>query len=281
MITNLRFKWPVSSMAGVAQDPGRPIPSSTKSGGTESGGTESRGTAPARRRAPTHAHRRMRPGWFSWIFVVLSTLAIVWIGASEIGERLEDRQHLPLSGVSLTIEPIVVGYGEGGAVLDVAVSRQQTVAAGDLIATLQPRPGSPSGPDPIDVQAPTSGTIIDIVQAGTTVTGSDPIVRLYRPEDSYLRVGIDFETLSELTIGMSATLQHRSIGTIKATLERVETRLPAGPGDTVDGAVLILRPENPDLLRSIVPGLTLDGYIDLSSGPAEGIPAVSSFGAGG
>ena len=266
-----------------------PVPDSAAPGMTDATREEAQGVppslvpgdrAPARDTAPRE-QRRMRAGWFSWLFVAAAAASIAWFGWSEIEARLMARDQLPLTGVSLTIEPIVVGSTEDGVVLDVAVTTQQTLEAGELIATVQPPPGSLAGPDPIEVRAPTSGTVIHVVQAGSTVTSSDSIARIYRPEDSYLQVGVDFETLSELTIGMRVTLQHSSIGQVDATLERVEARLPPLSGEPVQGAILILRPQDSDRLRSTVPGITFDGFIDLTSGSPNGVPAESSFGNGG
>lgn len=231
--------------------------------------------------APTPRRRGPRRGWATWVIVIAVAAGLAWFGYSETQSRLDARSRLSIDGVSLTADPVVIEAIEGGTVTAVEVGPQQSVVAGDLIAVLDPPPGALSGPEPLEIRAPADGTVLQVISLGSTITTGDAIAVIYQPDEVYFQAPVDFAILPELTIGMTAHLEFPSIGRIEATIDRIETTLPTVSDELADGVVLILEPDDPAALRSVVPGLVLNGWIDTDSGPSSGVPAISSFGDGG
>jgi multidrug resistance efflux pump len=241
---------------------------------------EASSTAPLPSRTPHPRRRGPRRGWLSWLVVLAVAVGLAWFGYQETRHRLDARTRIELGGISLTAEPVVIESIEGGTVLDIEVTTQQRVAAGDLLAVLDPPPGSLAGPEPLEIRAPSDGTVLSVVPVGSTMSGGDAIAVLYQPDELYFQAPVDFATLTELTIGMTAFVDIPSVGRIETTLERIDTTLPTATSRTAEGVVLILTPADAAALRTIVPGLVLRGWVDTDSGPASGVPAISSFGSG-
>lgn len=214
------------------------------------------------------------------VLVLIAIVAIVWFSVTEIQDRLEERDRLTVESAVLTGEPIDIQAIDGGTILETRVAVQDSVQAGDVMAVLQPPPGSLAGPDPVEVVSPVDATILTVAPTGSTLSGGSTVVRMYDPSNLYFEVPVDFDTLADVKIGMTAVLELPSVGAIDAEVVRVDSDLLAAGAPPPDSANLILEPADPEPLAAVVPGAVLAGWIELDSAPAGAPTGVSSVGVG-
>ncbi len=215
--------------------------------------------------------------------IVLILLVAAIVGGTRIAQdRLADRAFLNLGDAVLTAQAVPVGVTQAGSVMDIAVSPQSQVSAGQPLARI-----SVTGPDgdPATqvLKAPVAGVVSEVnVATGGAATPGQPIITLYDPARLTFQAKASVDDLRRLRLGMRATLAAEDHGeSIPARLDRVEPLVEngqSGNGQTSSrGFTVVFVPDAgaAQTVRKLVPGLPFTASVDTKTA-ASGTPAVNS-----
>jgi multidrug efflux pump subunit AcrA (membrane-fusion protein) len=218
---------------------------------------------------------KRRSSWRVWRgrFVVLLLIAgCVALGIRQVDVHNEHAQRFALGSVTLTADPLAVLSDSTGVVERVLTRPGQRVTTGQTLITVQLPANSKAkaGTKPAiaTLVAPTDATVSDIsVQPGSSLRNGDVAVRLYQPDQLYLKALVSSSKLPELKVGMTGPVRAGRI-TLQARLVRIEPVLSGdlGPDGT---STLVLQPVDSQTVRSLVPGLAFDGWLDKKSAPGK------------
>lgn len=214
-------------------------------------------------------HHRPRPKFRS-LLVLLALLALcALIAVTQIRQRLDNRDHLNVSQVVLTADPIVIEAASNGRVIEVPVAKGSKVEAGATLALVEYQ--TADGPEQVEVTAPVAGVITEVwaVPGVGLLSGSD-LVGLYEPSKLYFKVPMSYEDASKVDMGSAAELDVPGIGKVDAIVAGVQADFgEAGSADEERLAQVILKMKDPAKLIGAVPGVIVDGTVNKNAADAS------------
>jgi multidrug resistance efflux pump len=213
------------------------------------------------------------------VVVVLILLVAAIVGGTRIArDRLADRAYVELGNAVLTAQAVPVGVTVAGSVIDIAVSPQSQISAGQPLARIGVT-GPDGDPATQVLRAPVAGVVSEVnVTTGGAAAPGQPVVTLYDPARLTFQAKASVDELRRLRLGMRATLAAKDHGesSIPARLDRVEPLV--GNGQTGNrGFTVVFVPDASaaQTVRKLVPGLPFTATIDTKTA-ASGTPAVNS-----
>jgi hypothetical protein len=218
--------------------------------------------------------------------VVLTLLVAAIVGGTRIArDRLGDQAYVDLDNAVLTAQAVPVGVTMAGSVIDIAVSPQSQVSAGQPLARI--RVTGPDGDPATQVlKAPVAGVVSEVnVTTGGAAAPGQPIVTLYDPARLTFQAKASADELRRLRLGMRAKLAAEDHGesSIPGRLDRVEPLVENGQSSNGNGqtssrgftVVFVPDAGEAQTVRKLVPGLPFTATIDTKTA-ASGTPAVNS-----
>lgn len=207
-------------------------------------------------------HHRPRPKFRS-LLLLLGLLAVcALIAVTQIRHRLDNRDHLNVSQVVLTADPIIIEASSNGRVLEVPVAKGSKVEAGATLALVEYQ--TPEGPEQVEVTAPAAGVITDVwaVPGVGLLSGSD-LVGMYEPSKLYFKVPMTYDDASKVDLGSAAEFDVPGVGKVDAIVSGVQADFgEAGSVKEERLAQLVLNLKDPSKLVGAVPGVIVDGTVD-------------------
>jgi multidrug resistance efflux pump len=199
-------------------------------------------------------------------------------GTALVRERLAARAKMDLGRTVLAAASVDVGPTDAAVVTDIAVTPQTKVRAGQELAHLHlsgiPAPGRSS--EQI-LRAPSDATVVEVFGSrGTTLRAGDPLVTLYDPQKLTFQVDVPVDKLRKLRVGMTVSVSGPGISApVASTVDSVVPRVGADATSAPDSLTVVLRPNDPAQVRSLVPGLPFTATVDTKTAP-QGTPALGS-----
>ncbi len=231
--------------------------------------------------------RERRRRWRSRLVFAIVVTFLVALGVERIATNMRNRDRLPVPTAVLTADMIDVVATSPGSVVDVLVGPQQPVEAGETVAVLEVVRLTAGGGEQrvrTELTAPVAGVVATVpAKVGAAVVSTQIVVRMYRPDELYLRADLPLDTLSDARFGMRGTVEAKGVGTVEVSLAGIEPDLdaPAGRPRVVH---LTLRPIDPARLAGLVPGIEFTGWLLRSSAASDapsGVRAGTAATAGG
>ncbi len=214
-------------------------------------------------------HYRPRPRFRSLLLLLALLAVCALVAITQIRRRLDNRDHLNVSQVVLTADPIIIESASNGRVIDVPVAKGSKVAAGATLALVEY--DGIDGPKQVEVTAPAEGVITDVwaVPGVGLLSGSD-LVSMYEPAKLYFKVPMTYGDAATIDMGSAAEFDVPGVGKVEAVVSGV---LPdfgeAGTKKEERLAQLVARLKDPTKLVGAVPGVIVDGTVDKNAADAS------------
>ncbi len=207
-------------------------------------------------------HHRPRPRFRSLLLLLVLLAGCALIAVNQVRRRLDSRDHLNVSQVVLTADPIVIEAAANGRVLEVPVAKGAKVTAGQTIALVEY--DRPDGPEQVEVTAPVDGVITDLwAVPGVGLLGGTDLASMYEPSRLYFKVPMSYKDIAEIDMGSNATFDVPGLGDVEAIVSGVQADFgEAGDQKEERLARLVLRPADPAAVFGAVPGVIVDGTVD-------------------
>jgi multidrug resistance efflux pump len=229
--------------------------------------------------APPPPPKRTR-NWKKWRarLIVLVMLAGAVLGGARLTQARGDTiAQFDLGTVTLTGQPIPVASDQTGQVTAVDVRAQQPVEAGQKVGSIVVTKLTATGKERrerVALTAPVSGIVVsDPEPVGSILPLGQPFVTMYDPAQLKLSTTVRVEDLSQLAVGMVATLHTDGLDRpFEAVVQRAVPRLEsatADPGRLPSGSdrlELVLVARRAGDLAALVPGRRFTGSVDTQTG---------------
>lgn len=211
--------------------------------------------------------------WRARILLVAVVAACITVGIVQGHERVVRAGRIAFSEVTLVGDPIDVVTTSPASVVSIAVRPGETVAAGDVLATLDTIRPAPAGGEQrvrTTLTAPVDAVVAAVpTNAGASLLAGGPVVRLYEPDKLHFEIELPLNDTTELRIGQRGLFSTEDVEPVAATLVSIEPALtPGRDGRAV--AVATLLPDDPGDLEHLLVGLPFEGW--LSKELPEGAP---------
>lgn len=222
-----------------------------------------------------HSERGARR-WLSWLALLLIVVAAAYGGVRLTDHRLLAQQKVDVGSALLVASPVTVGAPGNGEVIALFVQPQQTVKKGDPVARMNLHSSDSTG-HPVTTQAlvtaPVSGIVSNVESPqGSTIKVSDPIVTMYDPGTERFETSVDMATLKRVSTGMSATLSSPATDEpVPAVVDHVvpDPGIDPKAPERQKRLLLVLRPDRPQQVARLVPGLLFSVTVDTGSTPKQ------------
>lgn len=230
-------------------------------------------------REPPKEHKRPRGQGRSrfWTGLRTTVVLIALVGGAGTGgyyllrQRVAAAAFVDLGTVTLTADPMPIGFADSAVVVSVSVAEQDRVTADQEVAKVR------TATDEIVVlRAPSSGAVAAVkVGPGGLVRGGEPVIVLYDPERTTFQADVPVESLQRLRIGMAAQISGPGLASpIMATLDHVVPVMNARPTGELTVVLLPVPERRPDVAK-LLPGLPFTASVDTNSA-ATSVPAVNA-----
>lgn len=221
---------------------------------------------------------RIRRALVPALVTVVMTAGAVTGGTALVRERLDARSRIELGRAVLSAASVDVGPTDAAAVTDLAVTSQTKVHAGQELARLRLSGVPTAGRSSVEVlRAPSDATVVAVHGSlGTTLRAGDPLVTLYDPEKLTFHVDVPVDKLRKLRVGMAVSVNGPGMDRpVATTVDSVVPRVGADATSAPDLLTVVLHPDDPAQVRSMVPGLPFTATVDTDSAQ-DGTPALGS-----
>jgi multidrug resistance efflux pump len=222
--------------------------------------------------------RRLRRSLVPALVTLLMTAGAATGGTALVRERVAGRAHMDLGRAVLAAESVDIGPTDAAVVTDIGVTAQTKVHAGQELARLR-LSGVPTagGPAVEILKAPSDATVVRVLGSlGTTLRAGEPLLTLYDPQKLTFEVVVPVEKLRKLRVGMAVSVS--GPGTAEPVPTTVDSVVPRVGGDATSGPdalTVVLHPDNPAQVSSLVPGLPFNATVDTNTAQ-QGTPALGS-----